>query len=191
MLSGTDGSLSGTPGSSFEQGEGEGSESSDTSTTTPSVVAATGFKMAALKPKKPIMGDLTQTGVDKWAEWTSERPKVNWTGFQKATLDYETPNQMCPIYDVKGYNHRKIGLSDKFNKTDMLIPFKKRVWTHLKDNGLDAITYLPDMRKEMMCVIYNHFRYIWRANSSTCTVFLCIHAPNSVRMDELLLLLAQ
>jgi hypothetical protein len=32
---------------------------------------------------------------------------------------------------------------------------------------------------------------IWRANSSTCTVFLCNDAPNSVRMDELLLLLAQ
>jgi hypothetical protein len=31
---------------------------------------------------------------------------------------------------------------------------------------------------------------IWRANSSTCTVFQCIHAPNSVRMDELLPLLA-
>jgi hypothetical protein len=33
--------------------------------------------------------------------------------------------------------------------------------------------------------------FIWRANSSTCTVILCNDAPNSVRMDELLLLLAQ
>jgi hypothetical protein len=33
--------------------------------------------------------------------------------------------------------------------------------------------------------------FIWRANSSTGTVFLCNDAPNSVRMDELLLLLAQ
>jgi hypothetical protein len=66
---------------------------------------------------------------------------------------------MRPIYDVKGYNHRKTGFSVKFNKTDTLIPFKKRVWTHLKDNGLDTITYLPDMRQEMSCVIYDHSRY--------------------------------
>ncbi len=66
---------------------------------------------------------------------------------------------MRPIYDVKGYNHRKSGLSDKFNKTDLLIPFKKRVWTHLKDTGLDTISYLPDMRQDMSCVIYDHSRY--------------------------------
>jgi hypothetical protein len=113
----------------------------------------------ALKPTKPTMGDLTQTGVDKWSAWTGGKPKLDWSGFETITVDFETPNQMRPIYDVKGYNHRKTGLSDKFNKTDTLIPFKKRVWTHLKDNGLDTITYLPDMRKEMSCVIYDHSRY--------------------------------
>jgi hypothetical protein len=113
----------------------------------------------ALKPTKPTMGDLTQTGVDKWSAWTGGKPKLDWSGFETIIVDFETPNQMRPIYDVKGYNHRKTGLSDKFNKTDTLIPFKKRVWTHLKDNGLDTITYLPDMRKEMSCVIYDHSRY--------------------------------
>jgi hypothetical protein len=112
-----------------------------------------------LKPTKPTMGALTQTGVDKWAAWTGGKPKLDWSGFETTTVDYETPNQMRPIYDVKGYNHRKTGLTDKFNKTDTLIPFKKRVWTHLKDNGLDTITYLPDMRKDMSCVIYDHSRY--------------------------------
>ena len=66
---------------------------------------------------------------------------------------------MCPIYDAKGYNHRESGLTSKFNKSNMLIPFKKRVWTHLKDNGLDLISCLPDMRNEMSCVIYDHLRY--------------------------------
>ena len=115
--------------------------------------------MAALKLKKPIMGDLAQTDTDKWLAWTGGKPKVDWTGLEKSTNDYETPNQMRPIYDVKGYNHRKSGLSDKFNKTDLLIPFKKRVWTHLKDTGLDTISYLPDMRNDMSCVIYDHSRY--------------------------------
>ncbi len=83
--------------------------------------------MAALKPKKPIMGDLAQTKTDKWLAWTGGRPKVDWMGLENSTVDYKTPNQMRPIDDVKGYNHRKSGLSDKFNKTDLLIPFKKRV----------------------------------------------------------------
>ena len=113
----------------------------------------------ALKPTKPIMGGITQTGTDSWAAWTGGKPKADWSGFAVATVDFETPNQMRPIYDVKGYNHRKGGLTDKFNKTDMLIPFKKKVWTHLKDNGLDTVAYLPDMRKEMSCVIYDHSRY--------------------------------
>ena len=97
----------------------------------------------ALKPTKPIMGGVTQTGTDSWAAWTGGKPKADWSGFEVATSDFETPNQMRPIYDVKGYNHRKGGLSDKFKKSDTLIPFKKRIWTHLKDNGLDTITYLP------------------------------------------------
>jgi hypothetical protein len=88
--------------------------------TTPSAVA-TAPPLAvtgSLKPKKPTMGDFAQIGVDKWAVWTGGKPKLDWTGFETATADFETPNQMRPIYDVKGYNHRKTGLSDKFNKTD-------------------------------------------------------------------------
>ena len=82
---------------------------------------------------------------------------MDWTGLVDASLaDYEISNQMVnPGYDVnvKGYNHRKSGLISRFNKSNMLIPFKKRVWTHLKENGLDSILYLPDMRNEMSCVI--------------------------------------
>jgi hypothetical protein len=113
-----------------------------------------------LKPAEPKMGGLAQTETDKWIAWTGGKPKVDWSGFEDSKhLDYETPNQMRPVYDVKGYNHRKTGLSVKFNKSDLLIPFKKRVWTHLKDNGLDSIAYLPDMRNAMSCVIYDHSRY--------------------------------
>jgi hypothetical protein len=118
----------------------------------------------ALKPLEPKVGGLAQTKTDKWIAWTGGKPKVDWSGFEDAKrVDHETPNQMRPIYDpiydVKGYNHRKTGLSIKFNKSDLLIPFKKRVWTHLKDNGLDSIACLPDMRNKMSCVIYDHLRY--------------------------------
>jgi hypothetical protein len=97
-------------------------------------------------------------GVDR-RKAEGGKPKADWTGLEDVSPDYETPNQMRPVYDVKGYNHRKSGLSEKFNKTDMLIPFKKRIWTHLKDNGLDTISFLQDMRKGMSCVIYDHSRY--------------------------------
>jgi hypothetical protein len=61
-------------------------------------------------------------------DWQKAKGGLDW--FEKATLDYKTPNQMRPIYSVKGYNHRKTGPSDKFNKTDILIPFKKQLWNH-------------------------------------------------------------
>ena len=123
--------------------------------------AASAVIKMAHKPTKPIMGGLTSTDDGKWIAWTGGgKPKVDWSGFLDVTLvDFRTPNQMRPVYDVKGYNHRKTGLTTKFNKSDMLIPFKKRVWTHLKDNGLDSISYLPDMRNEMSCVIYDHSCY--------------------------------
>jgi hypothetical protein len=113
----------------------------------------------AHKPKVPIMGGLTQMDQDKWSAWTGGRLNLTWTGFVVEIEDYETPNQLRTSYDVKGYNHRKSGLSVKFNKTDMLIPFKNVIWNHLKDNGLDTIAYLPDLRNEMSCVIYDHSRY--------------------------------
>ena len=114
----------------------------------------------AHKPNKLVMGGLTQTNADKWIAWTGGKPKVDWSGFLDEDLvDFRTPNQMHPVSDVKGYNHRKSGLTVKFSKSNMLIPFKKRVWTHLKDNALDSILYLLDMRNDMSCIIYDHSRY--------------------------------
>ena len=139
--------------------EEEGLVTSDTIVSTTPSVAGTGSRMAALKPLEPAMGGLTQTKTNKLLAWTGRKPKVDWSGIVDEDLaDYDTPNQMRPVYNVKRYNHRKSGLTSKFNKCDMLIPFKKRVWTHLKDNGLDSISYLPDMRNEMLCVIYDHSR---------------------------------
>ena len=84
--------------------------------------------MAALKPLEPTMGGQTETETDKWLAWTRGKPKVDWSGLADEHLaDYKSPNQMRPVYDIKSYNHRKSSLTFKFNKCDMLIPFKKRV----------------------------------------------------------------
>ena len=92
---------------------------------------------------------------------------------------------MRTIYDIKGYNnHCKSGLTTKFNKSNMLIPFKKRVWTHLKDNGLDSISYLPDMRNVMSCVIYDHSRYTLDSAKATSVVHAALYDKYAVTNNK-------
>jgi hypothetical protein len=111
------------------------------------------------KPAMPIMGGLAQIDHDKFVAWTGGEPDAAWIGFKVPTPDFKSPNQLRSNNDVKGYNHRKLGLSTKFNKSDLLLPFKKLVQAHMKDTGLDTIAYLPDMRKKMSYVITDHARF--------------------------------
>jgi hypothetical protein len=111
------------------------------------------------KPVEPVMGGLAQLEQDKFVAWTGGEPDVTWTGFKVATADFKSPNQIRSTNDVKGYNHRKSGLTTKFSKTDLLLPFKKLIQAHMKDTGLDTVAYLPDMRKKMSNVITDHARF--------------------------------
>jgi hypothetical protein len=115
--------------------------------------------VVAHKPVTPTMGGIAQLDSAKFVAWTGGEPNADWTGFKVATSDFESPNQLRSTNDVKGYNHRKLGLSTKFNKSDLLLPFKKLVQAHLKDTGLDTVAYLPDMRKKMSYVITDHARF--------------------------------
>jgi hypothetical protein len=105
------------------------------------------------------MGGLAQLDHDKFVAWTGGEADLTWMGFKVATPDFKSPNQLRSTNDDKGYNHRKTGLSTKFNKTDLLIPFKKLVQAQLKDTGLDSVAYLPDMRNKMSNVITDHARF--------------------------------
>ena len=100
--------------------EEEGLVISDTTISTTPSVAGTGSRMAAPKPLERTMGGLlTQAKTDKWLAWSGGKPKVDWTGFvDEGLADYETLNQMRPVYDARGYNHRKSGLTSKLNKSD-------------------------------------------------------------------------
>ena len=73
------------------------------------------------KPDVPIMGELTKLSKDEWAAWTGGMPKADWTGLDtSAALEFTTPNQLRPQYASsaqKGYNFRKSGLEEKFEKT--------------------------------------------------------------------------
>ena len=62
---------------------------------------------AALKPKEPIMGGLTQTDTDKWVGWTGGKPKADWTVLEKASVDCQTPNQMRPAIDINHHTTPK------------------------------------------------------------------------------------
>ena len=76
---------------------------------------------------EPVMGCPTLTSADKWIAQTFGKPKKDWSGFvDKALVDFKWANQARPICDIKGCNHRKTGLSAKFKKSDLLIPFKKQ-----------------------------------------------------------------
>ena len=104
------------------------------------------------------MGGLAKLD-DKFVAWTGGEPDDTWTGLKVPTPDLNSPNQLQSTNDVKGYNHRKTGLSTKFKKTDLLMPFKKLIQAHLKDTGLDTVAHLPDMRKKMSYVITDHARF--------------------------------
>jgi hypothetical protein len=103
------------------------------------------------KPAMPIMGGLAQIDHDKFVAWTGGEPDAAWIGFKVPTPDFKSPNQLRSNNDVKGYNHRKLGLSTKFNKSDLLLPFKKLVQAHMKDTGLDTCLPLGHAQEDVVC----------------------------------------
>ena len=59
---------------------------------------------------------------------------------------------------IKNRNFRIAGLTNKFSRKSDLQTFQKKVFKHLKDHGLDTITYLPDPSNPnaMTSVVTNH-----------------------------------
>ena len=92
-------------------------------------------------------------------------PKSDWTGLDDSAMKtYESPNQLRSSYASsaqKGYNHRKGGLSAKFGRGDDLALFQDNVMEHLKDTGMDTISYMPDPEDpdKMISVVLGHSRF--------------------------------
>ena len=97
--------------------------------------------------------------------WTGGAPNFDWSGLSPSSPTlYSSPNQLRPVEassSQKAYNHCKEGLSTKFQRSSDLHSFKKDVWQHLVDCGMDTITYLPDPedKTEVSTVITAHSRY--------------------------------
>lgn len=106
------------------------------------------------KPDKPTMGNVTQLSTDEWATWTGDKPKSDWSGLDtKAGTKVKSSNQLRLVHagsQVKGCNHCKRGVEIKFKKTDDIIGFQTKIWSHLKDCGVDAIACISNPAESTM-----------------------------------------
>jgi hypothetical protein len=136
------------------------------------------------------MGDLTQLSKDEWAAWTGGKPKSDWTGLDtSAPSEFTTPNQLRPVYASsaqKGYNFRKSGLEDKFDKTDDLLVFQNTIWDHLIDTGMDTIAYVPDpvTSNKMVNVIKNHARFTVKSATTMTAPQLALYDKHDKTNDR-------
>jgi len=127
-----------------------------------------------MKPTKPTMGDLTQLSKDEWSAWTGGKPKSDWTSIDESSpVEFTTPNQLRPVYASsaqKGYNYRKTGITNKFEKSGDLLVFQNSIWDHLVDTGMDTIAYIPDPVDDtrMINVVKNHARFTVKSASTMC-----------------------
>ena len=112
----------------------------------------------------PLMGGLDRSSKTA-TPWTGGAPKFDWSGLNSSSPNvFSSPNLLRPVEasaSQKAYNYRKEGLSTKFQSSSDLHSFKQQVWEHLRDCGLDTITYLPDPEdpSTVSSVIQAHSRY--------------------------------
>jgi hypothetical protein len=112
----------------------------------------------------PIMGGLLALSKTEWAAWTGGKPLSDWSGLEpSARNQHVSPNQLRPALVTsaqKGYNYRRTGLEKELQyttKTDLSV-FQNSVWKHLRNSGMDTISYLPDPEDptKMTSVVTNH-----------------------------------
>jgi hypothetical protein len=125
------------------------------------------------KPIKPLMGGLVALVKDEWSAWTGGKPNSDWTELETLVLDITSPNQLRPVHASaaqKGYNHRRTGLTTKFNPSSDWTVFQTAVWNHLRDSGMDTIAYLkdPEDDKKMSNVVKSHARYTVDSAKTLC-----------------------
>ena len=102
--------------------------------------------------------------ISLFSRRTGGKPKHDWTGLDNSSAKtFESPNQLRATsrYSQKGYNYRKTGTVTKFGRDDDLTPFQDTVMEHLKDTGMDSISYLPDPKDttKMISVVTSHSRF--------------------------------
>lgn len=118
------------------------------------------------RPSDPLMGTTEETypGSGSFYYAFGGAPSVDWSKI--GNLSSRLLTDLCyrsldPVSGQKSALYRTKGLEKKFEKGEKLSDFQKKVWKHLRDYGLDTISYLPDPKdpsKVQTAVLY-HARF--------------------------------
>ena len=112
--------------------EQEGSGELPTSTDTVETIT----EEVANRPTDPIMGrfvELYPPGSGNWVVRMGGKPNSDWTGLESSKYTSTTPFHFRKseiTSDMKGFNVRSAGLTEKFTKVSDLLQFQGRVWKH-------------------------------------------------------------
>ena len=140
-------------------------------------------------PLKPKFGNMSEVAKDSWVTWTGGKPKADWSGLEEPNPTTVEPNQHRSTSlgtQAKSQFYRVKGMETKFGKNSDLLVFQKDVMQHLKEHGLDTITYLPDPTKKdtLVSVITDHARFTIEDGAKTANKIREDHFDRSARSNE-------
>ena len=99
------------------------------------------------QPTKPKMGGVEKQSDSSFTAWTGGQPNPKWLGLKDPTPSTIMATQYRPTSigsATKGQHYRTLGVEPKFTRKTDLLTFQKKFMDHLKQHGMDTITYLSD-----------------------------------------------
>jgi hypothetical protein len=123
-------------------------------------------QVSTVNPPIPHFGTVEETypgsGIYYYA--FGGAPKRDWSGIEDPSarlLSEACYRSLDPITGQKAAHYRTKPLSKKFEKSMKLSDFRTKVMEHLKEYGLDTLTYLPDPGNtiDVLSVVYYHARF--------------------------------
>ena len=121
------------------------------STGTTTTLSTGTTKTAPIKPVDPIMSTYNESykGAADWYAISGGKPKADWSGLDTSVpRQAPNPKQDRPAKSdakQKAYTLRIVGLTVPFKEGHSLRDFREDILDHLNKNGLDTITFLPDV----------------------------------------------
>ena len=119
-------------------------------------------------PANPTMGKYFESypGAGDWYVISGGKPLADWSSLDPAAVTAKVnPRQFRPLSAAlkrKAYDKRVEGLQTQFKQGDNLSDFRDEVHKHFVKNGLDTITYLPDLatNKEVYNIVTEYPRFV-------------------------------
>ena len=101
---------------------------------------------------KPIMGDIVILPEGNEIAWVGGKPRIRWTGLDATSMPIPTPTMYRNVgsKDIKSFTYRTRGLEVKLSIKDDLRAVSRKIMAHLKQHGMDTISYVPDPAKPMV-----------------------------------------